>query len=95
MTSHTLEIPEANQLKPKSIGVPLRGEIPELEFPRKLEECTVCLWYGSEFRGRYSTADTQMWLLAPNVIKIDSGTWLSVVYNVTIVVQYHNYPKKE
>lgn len=77
------------------IGVPLHVVIPELKFPRKLESCTVRLWYGSEFIGRYSTDDFEIWLLAPNVVKIDSGSDVIVTYNAIIEVNYHNYIEKD
>jgi len=77
------------------IGSPLIGVIPELKFPRKLEECTVSLWYGSEFIDRYSTDDFEIWVLAPNIVKFDSGRDVMVTYNATIEINYHNYPKKD
>ena len=95
MADFSVEIPETEKTSSKPIGLHMPKIIPELQFPLKLERCAVRLWYGSEFRGIYCTEKYQMWLLAPNIIKIESGNQLWVVYNATIVVDYYNYPTKD
>ncbi len=96
MQDFTFELPETEQVETKPVGVAMPKTIPELEFPRKLEDCDVRVFHGSEFRGRYNTDEYEIWLLAPNIVKIDNGinaVW--VTYNATVEVAYHNYPKKD
>ena len=76
-------------------GVPLSKGSPELDFPRKLEGCDVHVYHGSKLMWIKSTDDYDMWLLAPNIIKVDNGKMVYVEYNVSIIITYHKYPMEQ
>ena len=94
MSAFNREIPDTEQVEAHTKRVTMPKTIPELEFPRKLEDCDVRVYHGSEFRGRYSTDECEIWLLAPNIVKVDSGTGIWVTYNAIVEVSYHTYPVK-
>lgn len=66
--------------------------LPELQFPRKLEDSWVRIFYGSDKIGIFGTDENEIWLLAPNIIKIDNGRNVWIAYNATYEV---NYSKKD
>lgn len=88
MPEFTCEIPATEQPKSETIGVTLLGGIPELEFPRKLENCFVTIWCGSCQRENLTTDDYEIWLLSPSSIKIDDGERVWEKHNVSIELTY-------
>ena len=88
-----------NNVKPFSATEDLNDDrvlsFPELEFPRKLENCDVVIWCGSDCKGKHSTKDGDIWLLAPNVIKMVLNYVNCVYYGVVIKIKYHSSPKEE
>lgn len=75
----------------KPIGVEMKC-IPELEFPRKLENCIVDIWCGAHHNDHVTTGEYEIWLLSPSSIKIDDGERVWEKHNVSILF---TYPKQE
>ena len=93
MSSVDVAVPKNVKSFPDPQGQPTY--IPELEFPRKLEMCQVQIWSGADYIGTWTAPSCDIWLLAPNVIRTDDGEKIIERYNVSIVVKYLNYSKKE
>ena len=90
LPNNTVPLPDPN-------GAPCftKTHFVELDFPRKLKGCDVLGWCGAECRGRYEADESEVWLLAPNIIKVNCQGRSEITYNATIEVIYHDTQSKE
>ena len=88
MSKYECKLPKDPTPLPDPSGRQTMLNVPELQFPRKLENCKVRIYYGSKYQGVYLTGLFEIWLLAPNIVKITDGKKIWIEYNVTIQVEY-------